>query len=88
MVHTGVQKCINTYVGEKTCIQGYRSENRCILREYRCIWEKRGVYSFMHDEYWCILVFKGVNTRIFVKKRVFKGYRGGNRCISLVQTGV
>ena len=39
---------------------------------------KTGEYSFMHDEYWCILVYKGVYTRILVKKRVFKGYHGEN----------
>ena len=52
--------------------KGYRGENRSILGEYRCIWEKTGVYSFMHDEYCWILVYNGVYTCILVKKRVFR----------------
>ena len=56
--------CILAYKGVYTRIlvkkrgfKLYRGENRCFLREYRCIWEKTGVFSLMHDEYggyWCI----------------------------------
>ena len=72
--------CILVYKGvctglmvKKRGFKGYCGENRCIFGEYRCKWEITGVYSFMHDEYWCILVYKGVYTRIFVKKRRNQG---------------
>ena len=32
---------------------------------------KERVYSFMQDENWCLLVYKGVYTRILMEKRGF-----------------
>ena len=54
LVYKGVYTSIKV---KKPRIQGYLGENRCILGGYGCIWKKTGVYSFMEDEYWCILVY-------------------------------
>ena len=81
MVKTGVYsfmqdeyRCIPSVhtriLAKNRVFKGFSGENRCILGEYRWIWERTCI-QLTQDEYWCLLVYRGVYTRILMEKRGF-----------------